>query len=200
MEKPKYKPEHALMEAIGFSEDDLEANRRGVLSEAQRDRLRRDRTRLLALTGVALVSFAVSGWLCAGSFFYGANTSLFQVASFPFVIAIIILGVSRTQLGPWRNDWVTGKVAALEGRVRLDIGPGNPYSYYKIVVEGQTFGVRKDVFLAFKNGDLYRIYYGPNSKWLLSAEWLRDESPQEISDGEAEVQTRIRPDGGDALD
>ena len=32
--------------------------------------------------------------------------------------------------------------------------------------------INKDVFLAFKNGDPYAIYYAPYSKTLLSAEWL----------------------------
>jgi hypothetical protein len=188
MDKGKYKPEYTLMDALHFTEDDLEANRQGVLGQAQRDHLRRDRSRLLALTVVALVSFTMSGLLCASPFFYGANTSLLQVASFFFVIAIMILGISRTRLGPWRNDLLTGKLAALEGRIRLDVGYGNLYSYFRIAVEGQTFGVRKDVFLAFKNGDLYRVYYGPNSKWLVSAEWLRDESPQEMDNGETQIQ------------
>jgi hypothetical protein len=33
------------------------------------------------------------------------------------------------------------------------------------------------VFLSFKNGDPYRIYYAPATKLILSAEWLRDDSP-----------------------
>jgi hypothetical protein len=37
------------------------------------------------------------------------------------------------------------------------------------------FAINKPIFLAFKNGDPYRIYYAPHSKTLLSAEWLRDE-------------------------
>ena len=38
-----------------------------------------------------------------------------------------------------------------------------------------TFVVSKQVFLAFKNGDPYRVYYAPNSKRIVAAEWLRGE-------------------------
>jgi hypothetical protein len=42
-EKAKSKPEHLLMEAIGFTEEDLEANREGYMSKRQRARLDKDR-------------------------------------------------------------------------------------------------------------------------------------------------------------
>src|SRR5262249_8393911 len=39
MEKTKQNPAQTLMEGIGFTEDDLEANRQGILTEAQRIRI-----------------------------------------------------------------------------------------------------------------------------------------------------------------
>jgi hypothetical protein len=199
MEKPKYKPEQMLSVAMRFTEEDLEANRRGLLSEAQLDRFRRNRTRLLALNGVAFVGLGLASLLCIAPLF-GVDIGVLVAAGFVALFASIILAFSVKRANTWRSELYSGKAAALEGRVRLDVRPaGNNVATYIVAIDDQKFGVRKDVFLAFKNGDPYRLYYAPQSKTLLSAEWLRDESPQEMSDGEAEIQTRTRPDGGHRL-
>ncbi|MBK8029121.1 MAG: hypothetical protein IPK17_06325 [Chloroflexi bacterium] len=52
-------------------------------------------------------------------------------------------------------------------------GSGN----YFVWLDGRKFKVQHDGFLAFKNGDPYRLYYTPHSHTILSAEWLRDDDP-----------------------
>ena len=92
----------------------------------------------------------------------------------------IVTGV--VVIGTWLKgakftaDIRKGEVDVAEGRVILDvIGQGNSGNAYSARIENVTFAINKPIFLAFKNGDPYRIYYAPHSKTILSPEWLREE-------------------------
>jgi hypothetical protein len=170
MEKPKYKPEHMLMQAIGFMEDDLEANREGHISRRQRVILENDQTfRNTLITFAAILAIPLTLLFSCISFSEFGNTALFC-----FLIAGIIFFMRRS----WarvNDDLRMGDVRAIEGWVKLDFANRGNWSLYSLAINGEIFSVKKSVFLAFKNGDPYRIYYAPHSKTILSAEWLRDE-------------------------
>lgn len=174
MEKPK-KYEDRLMEALAFDEGDVEANRAGYFSEAQKARLNRDRRSqalgemfllVLSLVGIVLVLGAVNlAYLTPpilavlvgiGAFFLG-------------LAALIWARSSRT-----RADLRENRVAEAEGRVDLVVNSGQYAANYFLRVGDIRFTVKQNAFLAFKNGDPYRIYYTPRSKRILSVEWLRE--------------------------
>jgi hypothetical protein len=167
----KYKPEQQLADAIGFTEADLNSNRDGALSMAQRWKLHDEGGKALRLALAALV----------GGLLFAVLLMVFSRSpGMATMNTFIVLGAAGLFLyGGWR--WLgysadTKTVPAeLEGRVKLDANDGGRSGVtFTIQVEGVTFPVKKNVFLAFKNGDPYRIYYAPRSKKLLSAEWLRE--------------------------
>ena len=156
-EKPKRKYEDILMDAIGFTEDELELNRVGQLSKDQwRILYLRQNIWLIAIILVGFVLLAL--WL-------GISFSI------PHVIAITGILYCANKWLMFHNDLRQPRAISMEGRISLDVyGKGS----YTLAVENERFIVNKNIFLAFKNGDPYRIYYTPYTKHLLSAEWLRD--------------------------
>lgn len=180
MEKPKYKPEHVLMEAIGFTEEDLEANRQGYLTKKQCVHLNKERSKWLTYSLVA-----------AGVGFYFIVRILLDDIPFyvtvpnkvPIIgIILVFAGTTATHFF-WKSrrfgtDLRNGETNFTEGRVQLDVdNAGRRDMYYTLAIQDIVFRVKKRAFLAFKNGDPYCIYYAPHSKTILSAEWLREESP-----------------------
>lgn len=170
VQKPKIKPEHALMYAIGFTEEDLEANREGWLSERQRAELNRQRREMLvgiiALLVVSLFVFLI------GLFSYRDKN-----ASAVIPVLVLTTGGAIYIAYRWGNkdaDFQGKRVEFVEGRVELRLG-SNKSATCSIFIQNRAFLVSNEVFLAFKNGDPYVIYYTPASKTILSAEWLREE-------------------------
>lgn len=169
-EKPKHKPEHRLEETIGFTEEDLVANREGKMSTAQYDKLRKElRTGVFAAAALVVMGVVAFFWLtlagpevCAPALVVGA---------IPTLVAMFL----SIRLGQKNRDRVLRQVRSVEGRVQLDVTSSGQSSTLTIRVEGAKFRVNKATFLAFKNGDPYVIYYTPASKTILSAEWLREE-------------------------
>lgn len=171
-EKPKNEhdtSQEALMLAIGFNEEDLEANQDNILSPQQRVYLIRQH---LPMTFIRTTSII---FICCLVGFFLTNDLRSGKIGFGFILAALFLfGVTPT-LWRWyrlRTDLKLNQVIGLQGRVRLDLDNRNQYFLY---IDDLRFEVNKHVFLAFKNGDPYVVYYAPHSKTILSAEWLRPE-------------------------
>jgi hypothetical protein len=173
MDKPK-KHEDVLMAAIGFDEDDLEPNRAGRLSDRQTAKLKRERGN---------DSFSFVAWLVAALvlMLIAALTTSTIVDLVSGAVALVMgftalkHGIATVQT---QRSLRRGTVDAAEGRIRLDMKTrrqSNPTFY--LYTEDRRFTVRKLLFLTLKSGDPYRIYYLPTSKRIISAEWLRDDSP-----------------------
>lgn len=178
MEKPKHKPEHMLMQAIGFTEEDLDANREGYMSKRQRVILGSNRTFWNTLTTFAAILAIPLAFLFSFCSFISAPSSSFKLGNMA-LFCLLIAGIIYFMKRKWArviDDLRTGDVSAIEGRVKLDFADRGNWSLYSLAISGEIFNVKKSVFLAFKNGDPYRIYYAPHSKTILSAEWLRDET------------------------
>jgi len=166
------KYEDVLAAALKFTDDDLAMNAAGRLSPAQTAMLQRRRT----------VGAIVIGGLCAivtlclfiGSAGVGMFLSpVFLALMVFFAFALAIGAIPAVRIS---RDLKLG-AQVVEGRVELDTTPAQNSASYRVKVDGQKFNVQKRAFLAFKNGDPYRIYYAPNTKTILSAEWLRDDNP-----------------------
>jgi len=177
-EKQKSKPEHMLMEAIGFTEEDLAANREGYFTKRQRTRLSAKQSSwiilafLIAVVGLFLAMFAVVD---------GVRTDATTARTVGLIFAdlVVVAGLLSYIWLNWRRyntDLRDTELRTVEGRVLLDVShQGNSGNYYTVHVEDINFSINKPIFLAFKNGDPYHIYYAPHSKTILSAEWLREE-------------------------
>lgn len=155
--KAKNKPEAILMYSLGFTEEDLADNQQGKMSIDQRLRCSARRHWWLA-GGI----FCVVGFLIV---WFGGGRLAVVLMLFAFFGFICFLNAYR-----FYTDATKGMASTVEGRVNLLIN-GRRYS---VVVENMKFDLKQKAFLAFKNGDPYRVYYTPKTKVLLSAEWLRD--------------------------
>jgi hypothetical protein len=193
--KRKLKPDELLMASIGFDEADLEANHAGQLGPNQRERLQRMRQTaqvngsvasgiglLLILGGLGLTVIGflgAIGLVIVGLIFMAGGMQVFLRNG------RWILRTGKAQL----LDQQEGRVERIEGRVSLDVqtagGRGNA-AEYTVRLEGRDWSVTREVFLAFKNGDPYALYYAPRSGVVLAAEWLREPPPEMGSPADAE--------------
>ena len=187
-DKRKLKPDELLMDSIGFDEDDLAANRAGKLGPNQAARLKRLQQNarisgvaangvgtLLMLGGLILTIIGflgAIGLVIVGLMFLAVGMQLFMRNG------LWTLRAARAQL----LDSQMNAVERIEGRVSLDVQARNGFmgsssSEYTVRLEGRDWSVTREVFLAFKNGDPYALYYGPRSGVVLAAEWLREPPP-----------------------
>ncbi len=171
-EKLKHKPEHMLMDAIGFTEEDLEANRQGIITDAQKVHFRREyqKSAFAFLPALVILAFFTIGLLSSGLLFIQPGSIVL-----PFLFFIVYLAYLS-----WRRQQAVdairrGNLESVEGRIQLNTTASNSRQLFTISVQNQKFNIKKNVFLAFKNGDPYVIYYVPRSKSILSAEWLRED-------------------------
>lgn len=168
------KYEDVLMSALKFDDDDLAANIAGNFSVAQVQRLKRRRVAQAITIAVICAIIVLVVLLMA--------TVSVQTAP-PLLILTALFGGLALLFGTITSIQVTRDlqdgIKVIEGRVQLDMTPAQNSATYYVKVEGKKFKVKKAAFLAFKNGDPYRIYYAPHSKTILSVEWMRDDNPFE---------------------
>ena len=171
------KYEDVLMTAIRFDEDDLAANASGTFSAGQLLAFKNRRAAQTSVVTLLGVIIALIMLLVAVNV---ANVLLLLLILAVFFIgfALLIGGIPTLQI---TRDLQQG-VRAVEGRVELDMTSSQNGTFYVMKVEGKKFKVMKPTFLAFKNGDPYRIYYAPYTDTILSVEWLRDDNPFEAAD------------------
>lgn len=177
----------ALPEVLGFSAEELAANRAGELSDRQLARLRgslagpraRSGSRTLVITAaivVVLVAAAVLPRL-AGS--HGRSS-----AELPFLVAAVILIAllmwrSAARAGQSAGQLAGGPVSQAEGVARTRrhgvVGAGQEpatQARCELSIGGTRFLVSTSVLAAFTDGRAYRAYYvgqGPRAT-IVSAE------------------------------
>lgn len=166
-------PSADLMTALGFSEDDLLANREDRLSAAQEAQLRRGWRRTL-LIGIGL--------LIAGIF--GATLLLFlgQQNQSPVltvmglavtVLNALVVGLGAQHAMRYNADVNSGKVERLSGPIThtVRVYSGRAAAYV-LKIDGQELNVAKPIFHAFVENGRYTLYRSAGSRTLLSAEPL----------------------------
>jgi hypothetical protein len=162
----------ALADAVGFSPDDLAANRAGRLSTAQRASLLRDdriRVGFVGLCGVA----ATASFVMAVTFGLSELRALkFWVFAAFFAIAAGIGVKSAEQL--WR-DVRTGVVSGVEGFVSSTLDQSGSAQEYYWVVQGRRFSVTGDMYTVLEAGR-YWLYFLPRTRRVMSVEPLEGET------------------------
>ena len=156
-----------------FNEDDLKANKRGQLSQRQKDWLKS-----VGKGGVRLQGFNV--WIALGFMFLGlclilamflqnedSRAALFanpmNLWIFPILIFIVvgILGLSLL-LARWNaNKLQNAAFSSASGIVRLgqdSSGESNITTYY-VIVGKKKFKFGEDMSSTFKEGEKYKVYY-----------------------------------------
>ncbi len=177
MEKVQ-KYERHLMDAFAFDAGDLAVNRAGTFSENQRRKLQHWwMIWTLGLAAALIVGAGVSAFLVPAILLapqaLGIKIAVGLVAI--ILTCVALYAFCWFKRADYLSDLDESIVYAAEGRVRLALDEGRSNARYLVSVGHLAFIVSKGAFLAFKNGDPYRIYYAPNSKRIVSVEWLRGE-------------------------
>ena len=160
--KDEMRYDSELAAGLGFTPDDLAANREGVMTEWQRNALKKR-------TGN-------KQWIYGGLLFLWCMTMFFAAVS--SVPPLAILGASVVFLllvtpivvfyYEWAfnfiNDANEGVVKEYMGRVILDAHGCT------LTIRSQRFTLSRPAYLRFKHLDYYTIYYTPRTRIILSAE------------------------------
>ncbi len=173
VEKLKEKPQEKLMRVIYFTEEDLAANREGHISEPQRARfifLRQFWLVCLILAMGIGITIAILAVINGISHHDAVSDHLSAIGLIAIVTSVIVFYIS-VKLKRLDGDLNSRHIEVIEGRIQLDLDGQD----YHIVIQNISLRVPKRIFLVFKNGDPYIIYYAPHTKTILSAEWLREE-------------------------
>lgn len=165
MEKPK-KYEDLLMDALAFDEDDVAANRTGHFSNGQHARLRSQWNTEVSLAVLfTLVPIVLLAALLLTTHLPAAT--VIPVIALFTPLVVLLFAAFMVKALRLRADLRDDQVLSAEGRISLQLE-------YFLNVGDKRFPLKERAFLAFKNGDPYRVYYSQRSKRLLSVEWLRE--------------------------
>ena len=160
----------SLTEALNFSEEDLQANRAGRLSEAQKYRLTRGWRRTLWIV-IGLVIVLTLG--ATTLIFVAQNNDLPVLNVIGVLITVInaaVVGLGAQSYLRTSSDLKGGKVATISGVVSHTIRVSGRVATYILKVDNQNVVVSRLVFFAVEDGKAYHLYRAPSSKTLLSAE------------------------------
>src|SRR5258708_23723012 len=166
-----------LSHALGFSSEELTANRDGYMTKAQRRALRnagRETAAFLGLgcgIGLVVLIFLIDTMVLQPK---RSDPSLdgIVITAFPIGMLTGILA-ARNIYGRFKADLYKGKVEYIGGRIHLfRQGRSWQYSTYRLVIRNQVFQISKQDFEAFSDDEYYGIYFVPHSNALLSAEKL----------------------------
>lgn len=159
-----------LAKALKFSQEDLDANRSGRISAAQRAAYKPP------------VVASIAQWVLLGHFVLLAGIfgviAIFTHTPAMWLILLLVCGLAGLPFFVARNEFLArpvlqddiarGKVARACGLALLT----HEGTRYTLVVEGIAFNVPLKVWSAFQASAGYCVYYLPNSRVLLTAEPL----------------------------
>jgi hypothetical protein len=170
------------MYPLNFTETDLEANRRGMLSAAQKRQLRRDLIGYLVMMAILmtigiLVVFA-GGRLMQGEFLFAFPSVSESVL---LIIATVVFGfvVFKDTRGV-RGDLASGKVEAIEGIAQYHVEHFLRIRVRELTItkaDGKVvaLSIHPSVLQQFTPGECYRVYYMAESGRIASAEMVSAE-------------------------
>lgn len=165
------KYEEVLMTALAFSEEDLATNEVGALSPHQVLDFQQRRNVQAVIAGLYAIVFAFIGLMMVT-----APRSVGPMLFLALLFSLLVFWIGR--VAPWQlNSDLQAGVQSAEGRIELEVRSAENGTAYFVKLDDRKFKVKKPAFLAFKNGDPYRIYYAPHSQTILSVDWLRDDDP-----------------------
>jgi DNA-binding CsgD family transcriptional regulator len=162
------------MTRINLTDDDLTANRKGLLNDDQRQTLRWQRLLwALGTAGLGGVLLGLLAILVVKSIWpvFASRGELFLAVP----VLLYWLWLLRHMPGNWRrvnHDFRDCLVSTVDGPVQIgvDFGTGLIRSaHYQVRIGEHTFDVSKEQQRLFNSGQTYRIYYTSHSKQFLGA-------------------------------
>jgi hypothetical protein len=164
--------------ALGFNEQDLALNRKGRMSERQKERAsQRERINsksLFAFTVfcicLAFISFSI--FIVVASKFAPETVSILPI---PFLMSIIGLWITWDLMRDYRamkSDFQNGKLKSIEGLAIVDIGHRNKEA--SLTINGMRFHPNRNTLLRIKQLEPHIVYYVPKSKVVVAVEVLEN--------------------------
>ena len=154
------------MQAMRFTEADLQANRDGMLSQAQVERMRRARRR--QSFGVVLLFLALV--IAATDFIFAGQRDQNQILVLAGVLLIaanaLLVGAMGRVFMRLGSDLRAGNIEVLAGNVERVLRRGRQGDSYLIQIGGRRLHVNRDVFLSFRHEAPYRIYRTAHARRL----------------------------------
>jgi hypothetical protein len=160
--------ERALMDALKFTEADLQANRAGKLSEAQRQAFARRSIIFGALALVSAVVFALSYFSLPER--EGEPLSLLAFGLMPVSLALI--GFSLFELFGAFMKLQRDSITSQRGNADIEMDQSRRRLFGKLKVGKFEMFVPKEQLVAFHQGATYIVYYTTYPKQILSAEFV----------------------------
>jgi hypothetical protein len=164
-----------LMDAIGFTEEDLEANRNEYITKKQRMRLDRERNAWKSLRVLAMLACPI-GIIIAiwdGIRIHDTVASRIGISGFIIVMTTGIATYTWLKMRGFSADLYKGEVSVISGQVKLRSEFHRNGWHYSVKIQNVKFpNIPQSVFQAFEEGSYYNIYYAPHSKMIFSAERL----------------------------
>lgn len=165
----------ALRRALHFDEHDLDANRRGLLTERQRGLLRREASGLQARFRLFAILFGLVGFMAVNRLLAPADLVDVCLAGWSALVfgggSFLMVEAMTDSRSPLRAALQAGRVQMVHGRVSCRVA-GLDRKVYELVIGDQAFRVPRAVWKAFDDGRRYRLHYAPYALTLLSAEPL----------------------------
>ncbi|MCS6835617.1 MAG: hypothetical protein NZ750_06340 [Anaerolineae bacterium] len=164
---------HVLAEALKFSAEDVQANRQGKLSAAQRKRLNKQQRRAVQWGAAAFVVFVV----LATFFLYVGQTQASGIATLTGMLITTLNALSLGLIGRHvmrlRADQQAG-VLTLRGTLERVLKPDRRIGNYVLRLQNQEWIVTKEQFKLFAHEAAYALYVTQHTRQILSAERLED--------------------------
>ncbi len=162
-----------LMDTIGFTEEDLEANRNEYITKKQRMRLDRERNAWKSLMTLAILACPIGIVIAIWDGIRIHDT----VASRIGIIGLINIITTGIAIYTWLNkrrfnaDLYKGEVSVTSGHIKLYSQLKKDGWHYSIKTQDVYFpNISYSVFQAFEEDGYYFVYYAPHSKMIFSAE------------------------------
>ena len=163
-------PATELMQPMGFTPDDLEANHNGQLGTQQRQRLQAMQKRTLLIGGLGFIVIGV----IAATFLYFAQVNdslvLQWIGIFLTLINALFIGMYGRQWMLLNADIRNADVEVITGLMERVVQADSRMSNFLLRVNGNDFHVKKELFKLFRHEVPYRLYRTPHAKILLAAE------------------------------
>ena len=162
-----------LMAAAKFDESDLIINRQGYLSEKQQVKLRRDQLKFMLFAGI-LVAGCLWGFLSLGIDISAGQPSTGKIAGLAVLatVALIFIVYAREKWRYLSQDLAKDVVASVSGKASLRLIPEGRNLTYRLKVNDVKLDTSWKIYRCIERGKLYRIYYTPKSRQILSIERL----------------------------
>jgi hypothetical protein len=169
-----------LQKYFDFDEADLFANRSGVLTSKQRERIEDNSQftrKLFLIAGIVVFGIGILPSIIL--FFSKAETWFLIIWSIVWISACSFAGIKVIRMGsPDRKDF---DLKSVEGKV--NIVKEDNYNYttkqravdYELHIGGVRFDVVSELADIMMQGDSYAIYYMEGTKDIVSAEKIKSE-------------------------